>query len=93
MQGGCKITNSNKNRNMHRMIVKVYKSKKVRDIVRHSEAIKVIIATSNHIVSEKLTAKEMPAVERNTPRNTDNLTFLYLYSYIKQKHLTKKLYK
>jgi hypothetical protein len=36
--------------NMHRMIGKVYKSKKVWIIVRHSEDIKVVIATSNHIV-------------------------------------------
>ena len=50
---------------MHQMIGKVYKSKKVCDIVRHSEGIKVVIATSNHIVSEKLTAEEIPAVERN----------------------------
>jgi hypothetical protein len=34
---------------MHRMIGKVYKQKKVRVIVRHSEDIKVVIATSNHI--------------------------------------------
>ena len=34
---------------MDRMIGKVYKSKKVWVIVRHSEDIKVVIATSNHI--------------------------------------------
>ena len=34
---------------MHRMIGKVYKSKKVRVIVRLSEDIKVVIATSNYI--------------------------------------------
>jgi hypothetical protein len=33
------------------MIGKVYKSKKVCVIVRHSEDIKFVIATSNHIVS------------------------------------------
>ncbi len=37
--------------NIHRMIGKVYKSKKVCVIVRHSEDIKFVIATSNHIVS------------------------------------------
>jgi len=34
---------------MHRMIGKVYKSKKVWDIVRHGEEIKVVIATSEVI--------------------------------------------
>ena len=34
---------------MHRMIGKIYKSKKVWVIVRHSEDNKAVIATSNHI--------------------------------------------
>ena len=42
---------------MHQMIGKLYKLKKVCDIVRHSEDIKVVIATSNHVENDILKLK------------------------------------
>ncbi len=45
---------------MHRMIGKVYKSKKVCDIVRHSEDIKVAMTASNHITHKHFSNEIFP---------------------------------